>query len=638
MKPRFDLTGRVASLACVLLAMTGGCSDAGDGAAVGFPDATVRDSAGDVAKPKSDVHLSSGGDTGSPSPTLGCSADLRSVIDASGNVVSTCADDQGCSGGKCVDACAAAAASHGSLGCDFWVSTPITYDVEAGQGQPCFGMFVANAWPKDATLTVARNGVTYDPTTFGAIPSQTLAPSAWPPLTAQGVPVNNVVVLYLSGAANVGFVEDPSDILSCPQATATGNATEPVWSPDAGGGASGKSYAFHVTSNVPVTAYDIFPFGGANSHFPAAELLYPSSAWGTNYVVLATPDGTASPQRLKFVDIVAFENGTQVTFSPAVSLPGGGGYPAVPATTSTSFTLNAGEYAHWETAPATTELSGSIVLATKPVSVTAGEDFFRLQPAPEPGGEATHAQIAPTSALGNDYAISPYATRRSDLAEESIYYRIVGIVDGTTLTYDPPVPAAPASTAKSQVSDFQVVGAFRVTSQDKNHPFAIAQVMSTGNVNFDGGTFRSDCATIDYQGQPKACGDEDFVPLLPPAQFLSSYVFFTDPTYSTTTLELVRVRSKGAFSDVTVDCLGVIDGWKPVDSADTYEYARADLLRAVPPGTVPDGGACSNGRHAATSKAPFGLVVYGLDTYSSYGYPAGGNAAVLSGVVVEPPK
>ncbi len=66
--------------------------------------------------------------------------------------------------------------------------------------------------------------------------------------------------------------------------------------------------------------------------------------------------------------------------------------------------------------------------------------------------------------------------------------------------------------------------------------------------------------------------------------------------------------------------------------------ARADLLRGVPPGTTPDAGTCTNGRHVATSTGPFGLVVHGLDTYSSYGYPAGGNAAVLSGVVVQPPQ
>ena len=625
----------------VATATLGAC---GHTAAQGGPDgggatsdaSGIGDASSDSAT-GTETGLFGDGGAGDAASSFGCSADLRSIVDQKGNVVSTCPADQGCAGGACIPACAAAAASHGSLGCDFWVATPVTTDVESGQAQPCFAMFVANTWPIAAALAVTYGGTAFDPTKFAYVPSQS-APAQWPALTAQGVPVGDVAVLYLSGASGVGFVEDPTDILSCPRATATGNSTEPVWSA-ASGGATGKYPAFHVTSSVPVTAYDVFPFGGANSHFPAAELLYPSSAWGTNYVVLATPQGTLSPSRLEYADILAYEDGTSVTFSPAVALPGGGAYPAVAQNKATTFTLAAGEYAHWETAPSSTDLSGSVVLASKPVSVTAGNDLFRLQPSAEPGGDATHAQIAPVSALGHDYAVSPYTTRRADLQEESIYYRIVGVVDGTTLTFDPPAAGAPASTGLAQVSDFQVVGPFRVTSQDDNHPFAVAQVMSTGNLNFvDGGTFRPDCATIQYLNEPKACGDEDFVPLIPPTQFLSQYVFFTDPTYSTTTLDLVRTKAGGAFQAVTVDCLGTIAGWKPVDGADTYEYARVDLLRGVPPGTVPDGGACTNGRHVATSKGAFGLVVYGLDTYSSYGYPAGGNAAVLSGVVVQPPQ
>jgi hypothetical protein len=570
---------------------------------------------------------------------LGCSADLRSTVDQTGTVVATCAPDQGCAAGRCIAACAAAAASHGSLGCDFWLSTPVTTDVESGQKEPCFAMFVANTWPVAASVTVSYDGKSYDPTAFGYIPSQ--APSSsWPAMTSAGIPEGEVAVLYLSGAADVGFVEDPPDILSCPKATATGGSTAPVWTSAPGGG-TGKYAAFHVTTSVPVSAYDIFPFGGANSHFPSAELLYPSSAWGTNYVVLATPAGTLSPPRLKYADIVADEDATTVTLSPAVALPGGGAYGAIAAKASTTFTLNAGEYAHFETAPSSTDLSGSIVLANHAVSVTAGNDLFRLQPFSEPGGDATHAQMAPVSALGSDYAVSPYITRRSDLLEESIYYRMVGVVDGTILTYDPPVTGAPATTGQAAVSDFRVTGAFRVTSQDADHPFAIAQLMSTGNLNFtDGGTFRKDCATIQYLTEPKACGDEEFVPLVPPTQFLSHYVFLTDPTCSTTTIDLVRAATpatSATFADVTVDCLGKIGGWKPIGSSGKYEYARADLLRAVPPGTRPDGGTCTNGRHVATSDGPFGLVVYGLDSYSSYGYPAGGNAAVLSGVVVQPP-
>lgn len=615
--------------ACLLLAAcgNGGSAQSSGGANdAGTPtDATTRGDGG--------LFQGDGGSSGDAAG-FGCSGDLRSVVDQNGNVVQTCPDDQGCAGGTCIAACAAAAASHGSLGCDFWITTPITYDSEVGQQQPCFAAFVANTWPLAAQLTITRAGASYDPTTFGYVPSS--APDTqWPALAASGIPVGNVAVLYLSGAPNVGFIEanpPSSDILSCPQPTATGNATSPM--------GTSTSAAFHVTSSVPVTAYDIFPFGGASSFFPSAELLYPSSAWGTNYVVLATPKGTANPSRLKFVDVVASQDGTSVTFAPSVALPGGGGYPAVAANSSTTFMLDAGQYAHWETPPASSDLSGSVVLATKPVSVVAGEDFFRLQPFDEPGGEITHAQIVPTSALAHDYAVSPYTTRRADLQEEDIWYRIVGAVDGTTLTFDPPAAGTPATIGQAKVADFQVTGAFRVSSQDANHPFAIAQVMSTGNVNLpDGGAgFRPDCATIQFGTFAKTCGDEEFVPLVPPAQFLTDYVFFTDPTYSTTTLDLVRVKSKGAFQDVKVDCLGTVTGWQPVGSSGLYEYARADLVRAVPPGTLPDGGGCTNGRHSATSAGPFGLVVYGLDTYSSYGYPAGGNAAVLSGVVVNPPQ
>ena len=588
-------SGLLTLLAC------GGPSNQGQGSFdAGGLDATVGAHVDARTGAQGDARLSQG-DAGGGG-TLGCSANLRSVVSATGAVVMTCRGDEGCSDGACISACAAAAASHGSLGCDFWVSTPVTYDVEAGQQQPCFGMFVANTWGVAATLTVSRAGTTYDTTLFGAIPSQTAPPAAWPALTAAGVPVDGVAVLYLSGAPGVGFVEDPTDILSCPQMTATGSATEPTWTA-ADGGATGTSHAFHVTSSVPVSAYDIFPFGGANSHFPAAELLYPSSAWGTSYVVIATPDGTASPQRLKFVDIVAYQDGTSVTFSPSVGLPGGGGYPGVAAGTSTTFTLNAGEYAHWETQPTSTELSGSLVLATNPVSVTAGEDSSVCSRSRSRGARprTRRSQGPPRSAT----TTRSRRTRRDAPTSRR---------SPSTTASSAPSPARPSrSTPRSrrahvdgasQVSDFQAVGAFRVSSQDSAHPFAIAQVMSTGNVNFDGRTFRTDCATIEYLGQPKACGDEDFVPLVPPAQFLSSYVFFTDPTYSTTTIDLVRAKASGVFHDVTVDCLGTIQGWQAVDSANDYEFARADLLRGVVPGTRPDGGACANGRHVATSDGP----------------------------------
>lgn len=76
---------------------------------------------------------------------------------------------------------------------------------------------------------------------------------------------------------------------------------------------------------------------------------------------------------------------------------------------------------------------------------------------------------------------------------------------------------------------------------------------------------------------------------------------------------------------MSIDCLGAVDGWRPAGTSGQFEVTRVDLVRAG----VGVGG-CSNGRHVASSRAPFGLMVWGVDEHASYAYPAGGNAAVLA--------
>ena len=210
-------------------------------------------------------------------------------------------------------------------------------------------------------------------------------------------------------------------------------------------------------------------------------------------------------------------------------------------------------------------------------------------------------------------AAALHATRRADLMPESIPYRIVGAVDGTTLTFDPVITGAPATLARGQVVDFTVTGPFLVSSQDAMHPFALAQVRPTANPR--GGEASRPGATAPMY--PPNLGDEEFTVVLPPGQFLTKYVFFTDPTYPTTNLVLTRVAGASGFQDVTVDCLGKVSGWQPVGTSGKYQVTNVDLLRAgVASGT------CTNGRQTATSAAPFGVIVWGEDSYSSYAYPA----------------
>ncbi|MCC6521507.1 MAG: IgGFc-binding protein [Polyangiaceae bacterium] len=273
------------------------------------------------------------------------------------------------------------------------------------------------------------------------------------------------------------------------------------------------------------------------------------------------------------------------------------------------------------------DASGTVVLADKPAAVLAGNRFYRFQPQPEPGSESTHQQVPPVSALGSAYLAAPYATRRADLAPETIHYRLVGAFDGTALVFDPPVAGAPTAVGEGEVVDFVSAEPFLVTSQDADHPFLMAQIMDSAY--FIGvGQLRPGAVA---PGWDQMLGDEEFVVMLPPAQFLQHYVFFTDPSYPTTNLVVTRARGASGFADVTLDCIGTVGGWQPVGASGLYQVTSVDLVRA----NVPVG-SCTNGRHTAESDAPFGVVVWGLDSYSSYAYPAGGNAAQLTDAVVQP--
>jgi hypothetical protein len=225
-----------------------------------------------------------------------------------------------------------------------------------------------------------------------------------------------------------------------------------------------------------------------------------------------------------------------------------------------------------------------------------------------------HQQLGPVSSLGSRYVAVRYRDR-FDGQPESPPWRLVGAINGTKLTYSPSVPAgAPTTLDAGQHVDFRAGGPFVVESQDAAHPFYFAAYMS--------GCF--DANPSCQEGVPCDCrGDPDFVNVVPPAEFLSSYVFFTDPTYPETNLVVVRAKgADGVFSDVTLDCAGALGGWQPAGGSD-YEYTRVDLVRH----DFAKQGACDNGRHEMRSASPFGLTVWGwgsADTGGSYGYPDAG--------------
>ena len=370
-----------------------------------------------------------------------CSSDLHSVLDGNGNVIATCPDDQGCANGMCIAACDAAAASNGSVGCDFVVGTPAFLPTFDGGAivPPCFAVFLANNWPTDTAVTISRNGTQYSAATFGRVPDGTPTASSWPAIPATGIATSQVGVLFLSQDTGAGT----SSSTACPITPAV----------DAAGGAAiyngtdsetAIGQTFHITTSVPVSAYDIMPYGGASSLLPSAELLLPTTAWGSNYIAVG-PKPTTGPG---WGAIAAYQDNTVVQISPSVALPAGTGVAAAPAHTAKSYTLNAGQYLQWLDSG---DMAGSIISSSNPISYTGGTGYLCVSSMTSPDGggcDSGHQMIPPVSALASEYVAPPYATRRSDLQPESIIYRIVGAAAGTTLTYSPAISGAPRDTRR----------------------------------------------------------------------------------------------------------------------------------------------------------------------------------------------
>ncbi len=135
-----------------------------------------------------------------------------------------------------------------------------------GDLPPCFAVFIANTWPKAATLTVTLGGQSYDVTKFARIPKNGQPEAMWPTVDAAGLPADEVAVLFLSGDPAAIF-QETGEPMKCPVPTAVAAATSLQQ--------TGKTSAFHITSDVPVSAYDILPYAAPPPTSPAPRCSCP---------------------------------------------------------------------------------------------------------------------------------------------------------------------------------------------------------------------------------------------------------------------------------------------------------------------------------------------------------------------------
>ena len=516
-----------------------------------------------------------------------CSGDLHEVITCGDNptVVQTCTGDQGCGPGGCTNACDAAAASKSSIGCDYYAIPP-----DAWTHKSCFAAFVTNNWSSDMKVSLVWKGNTIDALPYTYLPQGKGTNITYQKVPSSGIPQNSMGIVFINQMTFSDVYHVP-----CPAGTSAAIENEDV-------ALSGTSIgnAVEIKTTVPAVVYDVYPYGGAASYMSSATLLLPTTAWDTNFVATTMAE---TPATTPGIDFVASMDGTQVTLLPTENITAANGVAGATKGSPVTYNLNKGQTLRLMQAPdgSGNDLSGTIVQSNNPIGAW-GEHF------------CMYLTTSPPS------------------------WRVVGAVDGTTLTYDPPVSGAPTTLKEGQMVEFAGPNAFHVQAQDDQHPFYIAAHRPGGDCDAAHQEIPPikalgyDYVAVTNETTDYGSGGPETVNVIPPAQFLSSYIFFTDPTYGNTDLALVRVKSNGVFNDVTLDCLNTpISGWQPVGSSGQYQYVHVDLQK-----NSADVGNCSNGLHTIKSSTPFGITVWGYQSAVSYAYPAGASVKPINTVVVPP--
>ena len=369
--------------------------------------------------------------------------------------------------------------------------------------------------------------------------------------------------------------------------------------------------AYRVVSDLPVIAYQFSPVDGVASFSSDASLLLPTSAWDTVYQVVGYQGNTSNAILTHQMNIVAMEDATSVTITPACDTVAGGGVPALSAGTSYTFpqTYDAGDYIQLSGTPSSGQsFTGTVVTADKAVAVFSAHIGNNIPSAGPCCADHLEEQMFGLQTWGTRYVASRMPVRNLNIAPEPTIWHIYASEDGTQVSFSasPEVtglPPGPQSLGAGQWLELTVAGTaanpgdFIVTANNAIH--VMGYLTSAGNTN-----------------APAAqAGDPAMTQMVPTAQLLDSYVVLVPANWNNDYF----ILTKPVGASVDVDGSGVLqsafvaidDGQNPVE----WEVARI---------------ATSDGVHTLSGSAPFGVVVVGYDSYDSYAYPGGLDQQIIN--------
>ena len=336
-----------------------------------------------------------------------------------------------------------------------------------------------------------------------------------------------------------------------------------------------ENKGIHVVAGKEVTVYALNRVTASTD----AYLALPTDILGTSYINLGYKN-TNIVNSTQF-GIVATQNATTVTITPTVTTSGR------PAGVPYNITLNQGQtYLLRNTDAAPQDLSGSIITSNKPIAVFGGMQCANI-PMNFYACDHIVEQLPPTTAWGKNFISVPLKTRT-----KGDTFRFLASANNTTVEVN---GAIVATLNKGQLFETILTVASQIKS---NNPILVAQYSNSSS--FDNVT------------------SDPFMMLITPyEQYLGNYTFST-PASGFSGNYVNVVAPAAAVGTLKLD--GVVIPAASFTAIGSTGFRGAQL-------NITLGSHSING-----SNLPFGIFVYGYDSYDSYGYPGGQSLAPVASV------
>jgi hypothetical protein len=582
--------------------------------------------------------------------TLGCVACTPGVNSCSGQdvvscgadgnpggVVMTCAANQVCSNGACVDPCADAATNRSYLGCEYWaVDLDNAIEVLTTPDQGACSTFQAKQVANIPFCHNPNSTIVVDPSTGRKATTAGLCdqpgntcPSGYTcemapvcVLDAQHSPFAIVVSNPQTKAVDVTIADSAgtTKTVSVAASSVTSLFPQQLGFADQSIDQSMKAKkAYKVTSTAPIVAYQFNPLDNVGVFSNDASLLIPRTTFDTKYYALGFGTLTRRVQDLPnndvgtndyngYVTIVSWQDGTHVDITPTANVrasAAGGGVTAISAGTKTSFVLDAFEVLNLESVGAATngiagpDLTGTLVESTdtKSFGVFTGTEASVLASA-APGGLYTNGpccadhleeMMFPTSTWGKSFAIARSQVRLTMKPENDVI-RVMAQKPGTTVTFTPaPTKGTCGTLDAGKFCQVEISADTKITASE---PILVGHYLVSA------------IWQDPFFGMSIGSGDPSLAIAVPVEQFRDSYAILVPSQYMATYASIVVPDGTTAMldnSDVTSQLTPFGGG---------FRGGRVKITTAGPHNITCPGGGC-------------GVELYGYSDAVSYMFAGG---------------